>query len=189
MIKRTHFILAAIIAVFLLACLSVKAQVPAKTFGINAGFGSEWQEAGFLYTFSDNFEAGIGVSLVSKSYSVDEGDAPDSKTTVGFNVYGAYYLYKGDVVNPYLQFSAGYMQYPDEDHANYELSSNQIDFGISFGAQAFIVGGLAVWADVGISAAIESETMKPETGEEMTNGMTTISLVTTAVGASFYFNR
>ena len=41
------------------------AQVPANTFEINAGFATEWDNAGVCYTLSNNTEVGVGLMFIN----------------------------------------------------------------------------------------------------------------------------
>lgn len=129
---RRFFIVSVLTILFLFTSHSY-AQVPANTFGISANFGSSLNQAGFLYTISECIEVGAGLTFLNKSYTVDKGTAQDGQSTIGFSIYGAYYLAKG-IVNPYMSLGLDYTGYPKTTSGSSETTSNDIGFHFAFGA-------------------------------------------------------
>jgi hypothetical protein len=186
--KRIYGILTvAVIVAFVLFSSSTYAQLPEKSFSISASFGSSWDDVGLSYTFAENFEAGLGVVFKNVSYSVSEGDAPDSETRTGGYAWGTYYLTKGKLADPYIGVEVYYIADPTEENSAGELSFTDMGVGISFGAQAFITDGVALWGDMGVTYSSYKTTMTPNSGSESSHTTSIIEFMTASVGASFYF--
>lgn len=178
LISFKKFLAISLFGVLFLFASNANAQLTAGSFGINASFGSDWDEAGLCYTLSDKTEVGISLSYDTKSYSYDTGTAPDAETTIGFGAYFAYYLSKGDV-SPFVALSAGMMNYPEDASGH---SPSHLEFELTFGAQTFITKGVAIFGELGVGYATHMH--KQSTIEVTTNH---IYLFTSAVGATFYF--
>ncbi len=177
---------ASLLAVVFFVATQSYAQLPVNTLGISASFASPSNMAGIIYTLSNNMELGVGILFNSESYSVESGEAPDAKTTIGIGLHGSYYLSHGDV-SPYLQLGLGYTGFPKTTSGTSETTSNQVDISFAFGGHAFIVKSFAVWGQIGLGYSMHSTTQKQGTLES-THGTNMLNLFTSAVGASFYFN-
>lgn len=175
----------AIFAATFLFAINANAQLPKGVFGLYSGLDNEGMHSGIMYTLTDNLEAGLGLQIMSESYTSDADgfEAPDAKTYLGFNVWGAYYLSKGDV-NPFLELDVSYMGYPTEGEGDHEKTSYDLGVGLSFGAQAFIVKSFAIYGSVGLYYS-----MYRMTQNDVTGGTNTFSLFTASLGASFYFTK
>lgn len=163
-------------------------EVPAGTFGINADFGTDSEEAGILYAISHSFEVGFGLTFKNVSYTVDApAKAPDSQTTLGFSVYGDYFLSRGDI-NPYVGINLSYLGYPEVKVSDLDkTNTNDIGFELVFGAQSFITKSFAVYAEMGVSYLMNNVT-RTLNSQDSKSGTNTFKLFTTAIGATFYFN-
>jgi len=177
-----------VIVVSFFAINSSNAQLPVNSFALTASFSQDWNDAGISYTLTKDFELGAGVTFKNISYTVPDGmEEPDSESTVGFYVYGCYYLYEGEYVSPYLGVEFDYLAEPTQKLEGMDLDVSELGVGFSFGAQAFITKGIALWTDIGVYYGINSSTYKPNNGEEREHSTNTLQLLTTSVGASFYF--
>jgi hypothetical protein len=176
-----------LIAMLTLSSNSSNAQLPEGAFVVSASFSQEWDDAGLSYTFSKDFEAGLGIVFKNVSYSLSEGDSPDSETRTGFYAWGTYYLTKGKYANPYLAANIYYIADPSETNSNGEVNYSDMGAGISFGAQSFITDGLALWADIGVMYSSYKTTYKTNSGSESSHTKNIFQLLTSSVGASFYF--
>ncbi len=160
------------------------AQVPANTFGIYVGLDNDGMHSGFSYTLSNSIELGLGVIFKSESVSSDiKGfKAPDAETHVGFDLTGLYYFSKGDV-NPYVELEIGYLQYPkDEDEG--DIKSNDLGFGLSLGANAFIVKSFALYGSLGLYY-----NMYTMNHPKYSITQNTLNLLTASLGFSYYFTK
>jgi len=174
--------------IMIFSCEEAFSQLPINTFSISAGFNEDGDDIGFGYSISKNFEIGAGAGLSNISYSVSEGEAPESETIFGAYIYADYYLYKGDYVSPYIGLSAFYWVNPTDNLSNGEITHNEMGVRVYFGANAFITEGIALWTDLGIKYTIEDATYKPDSGSEISSTENILKLVTHSIGASFYFN-
>jgi len=177
----------AFIAMFVFSSNSSNAQVPENSFSLSASFGSSWDDIGLSYAFANNFEAGLGVVFKNVSYSVSDGDAPESETKTGAYLWGTYYLTKGKLANPYIAAEFSYIMEPTEKTSLGETSFANMGIGVSFGAQAFITDGIALWGDMGVTYSSNKTTNKPNSGSESSFTTNIIEFMTASVGASFYF--
>ncbi|TAL70110.1 MAG: hypothetical protein EPN82_05725 [Bacteroidetes bacterium] len=185
--KRCSILITALIAVIMLFCYNEsKAQLTPGVFGLNTEFGTGASELSMLYTLSNNFEVGLGVGYSSEG-GKDGDKTRDSKSTIGINAYGAYFLSKGDV-NPYLTLYVGYMIPPKEKSGENETTYNTIDVSFAFGGQVFVTKNFAVYIEAGLDYNIASSTEKIPNVPDYTKSTNIMSLFTSAVGASLYFH-
>jgi len=186
---KNSLIFSIMLVIFLINFGNEKAfsQVPLNTFSINASFSEEWNDVGLAYSISEDFEIGGGLGLKNTSYSVSEGDAPESETLLSFYGYGLYYLTEGKYVSPFLRVMAQYWTDSPKKVSEGEVSSNFLGVSLSFGAQAFITKGIAVHADLGIGFQTIKNTTSPTIGAEYSETTNMLKLFTSSVGASFYF--
>lgn len=175
-----RFTTLALAAMFIFAISESKAQVPAGSFGLNAEFGSSAEELSLLYVLSHNLEIGLGIGYKSTTPTGDDVEG-DAVTEMGFNIYGAYFLSRGDV-NPYITLYLGYFMPPTEGSGSSEITYSNIDIAAAFGGQVFIAKNFAVYVEAGISFMMENRT-----ANDKTTGQSIMNLFTSAVGASLYF--
>jgi hypothetical protein len=180
-----RFTTLALAAMFIFAISESKAQVPAGSFGLNAEFGSSAEELSLLYVLSHNIEIGLGIGYKSTSMSGDGFDNAEAVTEMGFNIYGAYYLSRGDV-NPYVTLYLGYFMPPDETEAGTEYTYSELNISAAFGGQVFISKNFAVYVEAGLSYNTMSTTGKSGS-TELSYSLNVMNLFTSAVGASIYF--
>jgi hypothetical protein len=170
----------ALAAMFLFAISESKAQVPAGSFGLNAEFGSSAEELSLLYVVSHNLEIGLGIGYKSTTPTGD-GVTGDAVTEMGLNIYGAYYLSRGDV-NPYITLYLGYFKPPTQGSGTTETTFSDIDISAAFGGQVFLAKNFAVYVEAGLNFTMSSQTVN-----DVTTGTNIMNLFTSAVGASLYF--
>lgn len=182
-----RFTTIALAAMLFFAVSVSKSQVPVGSFGLNAEYGSEANELSLLYVLSHNIELGLGIGFQSTSLTGDNlSDAQkEAETSYGINVYGAYYLSRGDV-NPYITLAFGYLVPFKEVIENTEYTFTEIDISAAFGGQVFITKNFAVYVEAGFNYNVLNTKAKLLSIETDT-GKNFMRLFTSAVGASLYF--
>jgi len=188
-----------------LICISeASAQLKPGSFGISASFAYRPAEAGMshaydaemkttmpmahlLFAYTEKLEINFAVGLQNRSYTYEEGDEPNSETTLAFGLGAKYFLESKSKVSPYIGGTLGYLIFPRIERSGYD----EVDFNISaaliFGGQYFLDDNFALWAQIGMTANFVYERYEYTTTINMTNQTTVIDLSSTAVGASFYF--
>lgn len=182
--KKMLNIFAALTVLFLFSA-NANAQLEQGDFGIHARFDSDINCANILYVISPHIYVDAGVGLESVSYSVDEGEAPDSKTTMMFQVWGGYFFTKTDV-SPFLGVGVSYQGFPDETTSTSDITKNKIAVEMNFGVNAFVTKKFAVYADIGVSYNMLTTNTKTN-GVEYKVKENTFKMFTSAIGATFYF--
>ncbi|MFA6571070.1 MAG: outer membrane beta-barrel protein [Bacteroidota bacterium] len=189
--RFTTFIVTIFVTTFLLFAVTEAKDTgfpPAGTFGLNAEFGFDANELGLLYVLSPSIEIGVGLEFQQTSLSGDGlTDAQkESKSTIGFNCYGLYFLSKGDV-SPYLTLGFGYTIPPKETQGTIETTHSVLDLSFAFGGQVFITRNFAVYVEAGVNYNTASSTAKAGNTESKYSE-NLLRLFTSAVGASLYFH-
>ena len=173
------------IALALFAFSSLNAQLTPNTFGIYGQFGTSFEEAGIVYTLSENIELDLGVGFKNVSYTVDEGDAPESESQMSFYLWGGYFLTKGDV-SPYLGLGIDYTAFPEPDVKTIEYAASDIELEFCFGIQTHVTKNLAFNIEIGAAYDMFTRKREGEDGKEYKYGENTFNLFTGAIGATFY---
>ncbi|MDA3843332.1 MAG: outer membrane beta-barrel protein [Candidatus Kapabacteria bacterium] len=193
-----------ILIISLISVSEASAQLKPGSFGISASFAYRPVDAGMshafdaemkttmpmahlLYTYSKNLQVDFALGIQSRSYTYEDGDEPNSETTLAFQLAAKYFFDSKSNVSPYLGGALGYLAFPRIERSGYD----EVDFNISaaliFGGQYFLENNFALWAQIGLTANFIYERYEYTTKINMTNQTTVIDLSSTAVGASFYF--
>ena len=193
-----------ILIISLIFVSEASAQLKPGSFGISASFAyrpaadgmshaydaemkTTMPMAHVLFAYTERLEIDLGVGIQSRSYTYEDGDEPNSETTLAFQLGAKYFLDSKSNVSPYLGGALGYLRFPRIERSGYD----EVDFNVSaaliFGGQYFLDDNFALWAQIGLTANFIFERYEYTTTINMTNQTTVIDLSSTAVGASFYF--
>ena len=174
----------AICLTIILASSESFSQLTPNTFGFCAKYGYESNYANLIYTLSENIEIDAVVGFKNVSYTVDEGEAPESETSLSFGAWGGYFLTKGDV-SPYIGVGVYYSGLPKSTVGDFETTSYNIEAEVDFGMQVFFNKHFAVFGEIKASYNILSEDTK-YTSETLNKTTGTFRIFTAAIGACFY---
>jgi hypothetical protein len=162
-------------------------QVPVNSFILNASFSRGWSDIGIGYTFSESIEVAGGLGLKNVSYSVSEGEAPESENMLTFYGYGLYFLNKGEEIHPFLRVVVQYWTDTPEKTSVDDVCIDALSTSFTFGGKVFITKGIALVADVGLQFNMIKKTTTPISGDEYSITSNELSTFTSSVGISFYF--
>ena len=178
------------VALFFVASLGSKAQLMPGSFGIGTSFAADSKTANFHYCINPNMDLKIGLGFLRKSTEYSNQDVQDKPTTdIYFEGMLRYFLSKGKDFNPYIGGDLLYYMLPESTSGAYKASPSLLGLAAIFGVQGNLTKQLAVYAHLGLTFSQGKVAYTPvsTSGAAYDYTYTEISLMTSAIGAVFYF--